>query len=354
VGAILSTTVDGVERPIAFFSRVMNSAQRNYCPTRRELLAVIAGLQHFRHYLVGATVILRTDHHSLKWLRTFKRPEGILARWIETLAEFDYTVEHRPGRLHSNADVLSRPFCKQCYDRPNHIPWVDELERADAAVGPWSVHLLGIAPELTDADVARLQDEDEILGPVKLCYPSAIVTLDDLRALLLEGRKLWSMRPTIVLQNQVLVPRDGYTVQLVVPQSLRHQLCTHTHAGPLAAHLGSQRMLAQLRRLYYWPGMRKDVDAWCRQCEGCAISRGPPSRPHGHLRKVSDGAPMDLVAIEILSGLPVTPDSYKYLLVATDYFSKWLEAVPLCDAEAHTCMRALYNAFFSRFGLPRQ
>jgi len=124
VGAILSTTVEGVERPIAFFSRVMNSSQRNYCLTRRELLAVIACIQHFRHYLVGATVILRTDYYSLKWLRTFKRPEGILARWIETLAEFDYTVEHRPGRLHYNADGLSRPFCKQCYDRPKHIPCV--------------------------------------------------------------------------------------------------------------------------------------------------------------------------------------------------------------------------------------
>ena len=58
---------------------------------------------------------------------------------------------------------------------------------------------------------------------------------------------------------------------------------------------------------------------------------------------------MDLVAIDILSA-----DGYKYLLVATDYFTKWLEAIPLCDAEAHTCMRALYSAFFSRFGLPRK
>jgi len=206
VGAILSTTVDGVERPIAFFSRVMNYTQRNYCPTRRELLAVIAGLQHFRHYLVGATVILRTDHYSLKWLRTFKRPEGILARWIETLAEFDCTVEHRPGRLHSNADGLSRPFCKQCYDRPTHIPWVNEMERAEAPVGPWSVHWLEIAPEMTDADVAILQEEDEILGPVKSMLSQGYSpSLDDLRALPLEGRKLWSMRPTIVLQNQVLV-----------------------------------------------------------------------------------------------------------------------------------------------------
>jgi len=202
VGAILSTTVDGVERPIAFFSRVMNAAQRNYCPTRRELLAVIAGLQHFRHYLVGATVISRTDQYSLKWLRTFKRPEGILARWIETLAEFDYTVEHRPGRLHSNADGLSRPFCKQCYDRPSHIPWVDELERADAAVGPWSVHFLEIAPEMTDADVAKLQDDDEVLWPVKSMLSQGY---SPTTCPVLERPKTLSMRPTIILKNQVLV-----------------------------------------------------------------------------------------------------------------------------------------------------
>jgi len=86
LGGVLSQIVDGVKRPIAFFSRVMNSAQRGYCTTRRELLAVIASLQHFRHYLLGAKVILRTDNQSLKWLKTFKRPEGILARWVETLA----------------------------------------------------------------------------------------------------------------------------------------------------------------------------------------------------------------------------------------------------------------------------
>ena len=109
IGEIPSTTVDGVWHHIVFFSFVMNASQQNYCSARRELFAVITGLQHFRHYLVEAQVILHTDHYSLKWLRTFKRCEGILARWIETLAVFDYTVQHRPDRLHSNADRLSRP-----------------------------------------------------------------------------------------------------------------------------------------------------------------------------------------------------------------------------------------------------
>jgi len=104
--------IDGVERPIAFYSRVMNSAQRNYCPTRRELLAVVAALQHFCHYLLGSHIILRTDHHSLKWLKTFRKPEGILA------------------------DGVSRPICKQCIGKTFTTPWIDEFERADEIIAP--------------------------------------------------------------------------------------------------------------------------------------------------------------------------------------------------------------------------
>ena len=85
----------------------MNTAQRNYCTTKRELLVAVSALQHYRYYLLGNKVILRTDHHSLKWLQTFKRPEDILARWVETLAEFDTEIEHRPCRLHSNVDGVS-------------------------------------------------------------------------------------------------------------------------------------------------------------------------------------------------------------------------------------------------------
>jgi len=181
------------------------------------------------------------------------------------------------------------------------------MERADAEAGPLSVHLLEIAPELTDADAAKLQDDDEVLGPAKSMLSQGYSpTMEDLRALPLKGRKLWSMRSTIVPQNQVLLQREGDAVQLVVPQSMRHQLFTHTHAGRLAAHLDSQRMLAQLHR------MRKDIDAWFRQCEECSISRGPPSRPH------------DLVAVDILSGLPATADGCKYLVTNCVPGKLWL------------------------------
>jgi len=167
VGAVLSQVTVGQEIPVAFFSRVLNRTQRAYCVTRGELLAVIAALQYFRHYLLGKKVILRTDHHSLKWLNTFKRPEGILARWIETLSEFDYEIQHRPGRLHCNADGVSRPMCKQCYGKTTKISWVDQpLRRADELTEQFGIRLMHLHPEFSSADIADMQLADPALLPI--------------------------------------------------------------------------------------------------------------------------------------------------------------------------------------------
>jgi len=333
----------------------MNSAQRNYCPTRRELLAVVAALQHFRHYLLESHIILRTDHHSLKWLKTFRRPEGILARWIETLAEFDYVIEHRPGRVHCNADGVSRPVCKQCIVKTFTTPWIDEFERADECIAPLGVRALQFSSEYSNEDLRNLQDGDTSIAPILNFLEHNITpSRNDLRALPLESRIIWSHRPTVKILEGILVRHVKDNVQIVVPQILRRRLFDASYSGPLAAHLGAERMIKQLKSQYYWPGLNKDVHTWCQQYHQRQSSKGPPARPHGRLQKVITGEPMDIVAIDILSGLPLATDGSKYILVATDHFTKWSEAYPLPDAEAHTCMTALYNNFFSRFGLPRQ
>jgi len=354
IGGVASQIIDGQERPIAFFSKVMSQAQRNYCTTRRELYAAIASLQHFRHYLLGADVILRTDHYSIKWLNSFKRPEGLLARWLETLAEYSITVVTRQGRLHSNADCLSRPFCKQCFNRPTKEDWFDELERADELAEPLGVRTVTVTSEISDTEIISLQQKDSALAPVCQFISNNISpTFDELRALPMDCRKLWAQIPQVKLQENVLVRCTDTATQLIVPAPLRRRLFQHAHAGPLAAHLGAARTLELLQRAYYWPAMRRDVTQWCKECVNCARAKGPPSRPHGFLQKIYTGEPMDLVAIDILSGLPATADGYKYILALTEYFTKWCEAYPLKDSEAATCATVLYNEFFSRFGFPR-
>jgi len=243
IGAVLRQKIDGKERPIAFFSRVMNPAQKQYCATRRELLAVISALQHFRHYLIGNKVILRTDHYSLKWLKTFKIPEGNMARWIETLAEFDIEIEHRPGLAHSNVDGVSRPFCKQCEGKVSKTKWIDELQQAYELTEPLSVNRIIFLPEITDEEVKEFQAEDADLGPiVEWLKYGRQPTSDYLKSKSLDTRTLWAQVPAIHLLDGILVHKfsDQCMIQLVIPTVLRRRLFELTHAGPLAAHLGPQ------------------------------------------------------------------------------------------------------------------
>ena len=114
IGAVLSQNQDGDERVIAYASRTLSKPEQNYCVTRRELLAIVNFLKHFRHYLYGQEVLVRTDHGALRWLLNFKNPEGQIARWLEVITQYRLTIKHRPGRVHSNADGLSRRPCSQC------------------------------------------------------------------------------------------------------------------------------------------------------------------------------------------------------------------------------------------------
>ena len=122
IGAVLSQIQNGRERVIAYASRSLNKAERNYCVTDRELLAVRYFTDYFRHYLLGRHFLVRTDHQAIRWLFSLKQPKGRVARWIEILSTYDFSVEYRPGKKHGNADGLSRcinPKDCQCSEQDN-------------------------------------------------------------------------------------------------------------------------------------------------------------------------------------------------------------------------------------------
>ncbi len=112
MGAVLDQEqeVDGrvVEKVIAYASKSLNASQQQYCTTNKELLAVVTAVELFKYYLTGRHFKVVTDHASLTWLRNFKEPEGVVARWITRLQPFEFKIVHRPGKHHSHADGLSR------------------------------------------------------------------------------------------------------------------------------------------------------------------------------------------------------------------------------------------------------
>ena len=105
---MLSQVQDRKEQPISFARKVLNSAQRDYCTTRKELLAVVPFTRHFRHYLLGRVFLIRADHASLVWLMRFKHPSGLLECWLTELAQYALQIEHHSGSKHLNVDGMSR------------------------------------------------------------------------------------------------------------------------------------------------------------------------------------------------------------------------------------------------------
>ena len=108
IGAVLSQIQDKEEKVIAFGSKSLSKAEKNYCVTDRELLAIRYFLEYYRCYLLGRQFLVRTDHQALKWLLNMKDPKNRVARWIEVMSEFNFIVQHRAGVKHGNADAMSR------------------------------------------------------------------------------------------------------------------------------------------------------------------------------------------------------------------------------------------------------
>uniref|UniRef100_A0ABD2W2E3 Reverse transcriptase RNase H-like domain-containing protein n=1 Tax=Trichogramma kaykai TaxID=54128 RepID=A0ABD2W2E3_9HYME len=114
LGAVLTQNIDGKERVIAYASRTLNKAEKNYSATEKECLAVKWGIWKLRDYLEGYHFVVITDHQSLRWLSKIDNPSDRLARWAIELNQWDFEVKYRKSTENTVADALSRSPLEIC------------------------------------------------------------------------------------------------------------------------------------------------------------------------------------------------------------------------------------------------
>lgn len=396
VGAVLSQEQGGLERVIAYFSRTLSKSERRYCVTRRELLAIILAAKHFHHYLFGTHFLIRTDHGALRWLLNFRNPEGQTARWIETLGTYDYEIQHRPGRVHGNADALSRRPCGSCTrcEREEDRELLNDPDENEIYGCPRNQKTTTITCNTLDVaernnTVAEETEEVEVLGEmsddVSPTWPGVWPgdklreqqqLDDDVRIISdwkctgqrppweeVSGRKgtvqnYWLQWDSLYIEEGVLYRRfesnDGETstAQLIVPKGMKRLILDLAHSHPVSGHFMIRKTVSRIRQKYYWSGYRKDIERWCKQCDRCQSRKGPKPKRKGKLRKYNTGEPLQRIAIDIMGPLPTTERGNKYIVVIADYFSKWTEAVAIPNQEAITIAKVLVEQWFCRFGIP--
>ncbi|KAJ8352284.1 hypothetical protein SKAU_G00237600 [Synaphobranchus kaupii] len=360
VGAVLSQEDEDGERVVAYYSRALGKAERNYCVTRRELLAVVRALHHFRPYLQGSHFLLRTDHASLTWLLTFKDPEGQVARWLEQLQGYDFEIRHRAGRLHGNADALSRRPCaaQEC----RYCSRQEERDQVspDVAVVQASGDAEGWLP-LTPMELREAQEADSTLGKVRSWLEAgqrperSVVSAESP-----EVKSYYSLYSSLVQRDGLLyrrwqAPGRGSDIlQLLVPRALRPDVLRLVHGLVGAGHFGNNKTLHRLRGKFHWPGCRHDVELHVHCCDSCTAQKGPSQRSRAPLQQHLVGAPMERVGVDVLGPFHVTDSGNRCILVAMDYFTKWPEAFAIPDQSAATTAERLVEEMFTRFGAPAE
>lgn len=127
----------------------------------------------------------------------------------------------------------------------------------------------------------------------------------------------------------------------MVPLSLRKSLPQEYHDSPLSRHLAHQRTCLRIWDKYYWPAMLSDVKEYCLACEPCALQRWLNFRAFFDPLNLTSG-PFDVLGLEFL--WPIQPQSLQgnnLILVIMDYFTKWVEVIPLPDQTALSTNKAL-------------
>ena len=361
IGAVLSQVHDGREVPLAFASNSLSKTQRNYCTTKRELLAVVVYTKKFRHYLYGGNFTLRTDHSSLRWLLNFKEADGMMGRWMSHLSELGLSntqIEHRSGAKHINADCLSRRPIRRCQraecdDCGIHNAVLASITNCDPA---WQEDLVFWSAE----SIKEAQEDDRGIQRVRKWIterqPRPVrpaLSLEPLEVRQLVGQ--WSelvVRDGLLCRWKTLAGRARKRLQIVLPSSLRLEIFGYFHGHRTAAHFGRKRTLEKIKQRYYWPGMSKDTIRWITHCPTCCLTKTGAGVGKSPLCQELFGVRMARLAVDIISGFVTTSDENVCMMVVQDYYTKFVQVFPLKNHQARTCAEALVKGWVLIFGAP--
>ena len=402
IGGVLQQDINGDLRNLYYHSQLMSPCQRRYSTIEKEALAILKCFERMRPYIIGRDIILMTDHCPLCNIMQKTVKNNRVDRISTLIQEFNITqVLHIKGRTNCLPDFLSR-----YPGEPEDDLWdgdyglENKVSNPSLTVDPksplYSIHSSQMLPDpiatmqlrsrskpirttpsqphTASSDVSRSTSVEPLISPEPQSpYRNRTFNYFDPTQIELEQSNDIHIQQTIqhlktnpthssfVMKNRILhklIPlfarsKKKSTV-IYLPSSLVRPLLLALHNDPLiGSHFSTERMLHKIRSHFWWPNMKSSIDTHVRSCLSCAQHNFTRHKPHGHLSPIPPPpGPFELIGMDYCGPFQMTPRENRYVLVITDYYSRYVTAVPLPNCTAEITALTLYNEFFCKFGVP--
>jgi hypothetical protein len=308
VGAVLSQegetnprTHKIMRHPIAYYSATFTPTERNYDIFERELLAVMKALHHWRPHLAATEtpVTVLTDHTNLNHWKMPKKVNRRVAQWFGELQEYNLVIQHVPGKLHTAADMLSRPPVEDKGEGDNND--------------------LTLLPEKMFIRLQTSEDTD----PTDQTLEHKIAQVQRLQS---EEMKAWTKKHKLTYCPQ---PRSlakpqwlkGTTPVIPDDPETRKELMDHFHNAPTAGHPGRDETIQAIKRRYWWPNMNTWIEEYVKGCTPCQQNKNLTHRKNTPLYRISPhpkANPFEEVAMDLITQLPKN-GPYDAILTIVDH-----------------------------------
>ena len=385
MGAVLSQLDEnGKEHPIIYMSKTFSGAERNYCIWRKEFISCVKALKTFEPYIIGQDVILRTDNIAVTRMMKMEQLSPQSANLVAYVDQLGVKIVHRKGKEHVVPDVLSRKpenynelvdshRCKQCtpgsegkvsvetQTEPNEdsikVNRVQTRTMTRHGDDPDNINLYIEGWQQDKFQEAMEKDIDmKTFRKHKSDNPDKRPDFNSISGCSYHFKVMWGDWNSFYIKNNLIyrdrLKNDIPHTQLVLPREFRRKAFDQLHNTPFGGHVGYRKTLGKIKDRFYWPRMQADIKLWTQQCDACYINKPLNRNTHTRLQLLLTGHEMERSACDIAGPLPKTSRKNRYIMVVGDYFTKWIEAIPLPDYKAKTCADALLNHFIYRLGIP--
>ena len=384
VASWLGQRYDGKIHPVAYFSRQLRPAEASLKRDAMELetLAILESLKKYRPLVWGQKIVIMSDNNALMYLfnkSTYKSPR--LTRWALAVQGFNAELLHLPGTHNRVADAMSRnpaPLTINENDEQKAVSILDACDTSNVAlIGIFSasnkpshqevllrirslrsnendIEELDTQQAWTLEELRSKQIQDTLLNPIisYLKNPSKIAKLKidpnikDISNYFLDSTGILFKK----IEDKSAELRENEEV-LVIPFQLQNLAASIVHDSFLGGHAAVERTLFAAKRRFFWRGMKKTIEKYIDKCKTCKLHKGRP-HPQQSLRKypVPD-KPFDTISMDLIGPLKLTSRGNRYILVVTDFLTRYASIKPLPNKTADTVAEGLW-AIFCEHGTP--